>query len=165
VDEPSVKDTIWWDNNPPLDTGCFEQLHQDMLAHMQGGEYFVQDLFGGSDPAYRLNVRMVTELAWHSLFIRTMLRRPEAAELDTFLPEFTVINCPSFKADPAKHGCRSEVVIATSFEKKLILICGTQYSGENKKSIFSLLNYLLPDQGVMPMHCSANHALDNADDG
>ncbi len=164
VDEPAVKDTIWWDNNPPLDAGCFDQLHQDMLAHMHGGEYYVQDLYGGADPAYRLNVRMVTELAWHSLFIRTMLRRPEAVELDTFLPEFTVINCPSFKADPARHGCRSEVVIVTSFEQKLILICGTQYAGENKKSIFSLLNYLLPDQGVMPMHCSANHALDDPDD-
>ena len=146
VDEPSVKDTIWWENNPPMAQEAFAQLHADMLAHMKGGEYFVQDLFGGADPDYRVNVRMVTELAWHSLFIRTMLRRPEADELDTFIPEYTVINCPSFNADPAKHGCRSETVIAISIEKKLILIGGTEYAGENKKSVFSLLNYLTPRQ-------------------
>ncbi|GHA56790.1 phosphoenolpyruvate carboxykinase [ATP] [Amylibacter ulvae] len=164
VDEPSVKDSIWWENNPPMAMDAFEQLKTDMYAHMQGGEYFVQDLFGGADPEHRLNVRMVTELAWHGLFIRTMLRRPEASELDGFVPGFTVVNCPSFKADPAKHGCRSEVVIATSFEQKLILIGGTEYAGENKKSVFSILNYLLPEKGIMPMHCSANHAIGDTDD-
>jgi phosphoenolpyruvate carboxykinase (ATP) len=164
VDEPSVKDTIWWENNPPMAQDAFDRLHADMIAHMAGGEYFVQDLFGGADPAYRLNVRLITELAWHSLFIRHMLRRPEISELDTFVPEFTVINCPTFKADPAKHGCRSETVIAISIEKKLILIANTEYAGENKKSVFSLLNYLLPAQGVMPMHCSANHAKNDPDD-
>ncbi|MCP5085962.1 MAG: phosphoenolpyruvate carboxykinase [Rhodobacteraceae bacterium] len=164
VDEPSVNDTIWWENNPPLDPDAFDRLHADMLAHMEGGEYFVQDLFGGADPDYRLNVRLVTELAWHNLFIRTMLRRPADEELDTFVPEFTVINCPSFNSDPERHGCRSDVIIAVSIEKKLILIGGTEYAGENKKSVFSLLNYLLPEQGVMPMHCSANHAHGDADD-
>lgn len=164
VDEPSVKDTIWWENNPPMAQDAFAQLHADMLAHMGGKEYYVQDLFGGADPDYRVNVRLVTELAWHSLFIRTMLRRPEIAELDSYIPEYTVINCPTFKADPAKHGCRTDTVIAISIEKKLILIGGTEYAGENKKSVFSLLNYLLPDQGVMPMHCSANHAKDDTDD-
>ena len=98
VSDPSVKDTVWWENNPPMEVQAFDTLHKDMLEHMKGGEYFVQDLFGGSDPEYRLNVRMVTELAWHSLFIRHMLRRPELEELEGFLPEFTVINCPSFKA-------------------------------------------------------------------
>ncbi|MGB0411667.1 MAG: phosphoenolpyruvate carboxykinase [Pikeienuella sp.] len=164
VDEPSVKDHIWWENNPPMEAAHFNTLRDDMFAHMKGREFFVQDLFGGADPAYRLNVRVVTELAWHNLFIRHLLRRPEVAELADFLPEFTVVNCPSFSADPAKHGCRSETVIAISFEQKLILIGGTSYAGENKKSVFSVLNYLLPEQGVMPMHCSANHATDDEDD-
>ncbi|MEX2519784.1 MAG: phosphoenolpyruvate carboxykinase [Paracoccaceae bacterium] len=164
VDEPSVKDSIWWENNPPMAPEAFTRLKADMFAHMKGRDYFVQDLFGGADPAYRLNVRLVTELAWHALFIRHLLRRPEQAELAEFIPGFTVINCPSFLADPARHGCRSETVIATSFEEKLILIGGTSYAGENKKSVFSILNYLLPAQGVMPMHCSANHAPDDPED-
>jgi phosphoenolpyruvate carboxykinase (ATP) len=164
VDEPSVKNSIWWENNPPMAMAAFEQLKKDMFAHMKGGEYFVQDLFGGADPEYRLNTRVITELAWHSLFIRTMLRRPKTAELDSFVPEFTVVNCPTFQADPAKHGCRSEVIIAISFEQKLVLIGGTEYAGENKKSVFSILNYLLPAQGVMPMHCSANHAIGDPSD-
>ncbi|GLQ35038.1 phosphoenolpyruvate carboxykinase [ATP] [Amylibacter marinus] len=164
VNEPSVQDSVWWENNPPLEMDAFEQLKTDMFAHMSGREYFVQDLFAGSDPEHRLNTRMITELAWHNLFIRHMLRRPEQAELETFAPEFTVVNCPSFKADPEKHGCRSEVVIAISFEQKLILICGTEYAGENKKSIFSIMNYLLPAKGVMPMHCSANHEIGNPDE-
>ncbi|MEM7438112.1 MAG: phosphoenolpyruvate carboxykinase [Pseudomonadota bacterium] len=164
VEEPSVKDTIWWENNPPMAPDAFDRLYADMIDHMRGRDYFVQDLFGGADADHRLNVRMVTELAWHSLFIRTMLRRPELEELDSFVPEFTVINCPSFNSDPARHGCRSDVVIAISIEKKMILIAGTEYAGENKKSVFSLLNYLLPDQGVMPMHCSANHAVGDTDD-
>jgi len=103
----------------------------------------------------------VAELAWHGLFIRHMLRRPEREALDTFTPDFTIINCPSFKADPARHGCRSETVITLNFEAKLILICGTEYAGENKKSVFTLMNYLLPEKGIMPMHCSANHAPGN----
>ena len=157
----SVEDSIWWENNAPMEPAAFDVLHADMLEHMKGKDYFVQDLFGGADPAHRLDVRMVTELAWHGLFIRHMLRRPDRDELDRFVPEFTVINCPSFKADPAKHGCRSETVIALNFDKKLILIGGTEYAGENKKSVFSLLNYMLPEKGIMPMHCSANHAPNN----
>lgn len=164
VDEPSVKDTVWWENNPPMKTDAFNQLKSDMFEHMQGKQYFVQDLYAGADPAHRLNTRVITELAWHSLFIRNMLRRPEATELNSFLPEFTVVNCPTFNADPEKHGCRSEVVIAISFEQKMVLICGTEYAGENKKSIFSILNYLLPGKGIMPMHCSANHAIDDVND-
>jgi phosphoenolpyruvate carboxykinase (ATP) len=164
VNEPSVQDTIWWENNPPMEIDAFNQLKADMIAHMSGGEYYVQDLFGGSDPEHRLNVRVITELAWHSLFIRTMLRRPEPAELDSFVPGFTVINCPTFNSDPAKHGCRSDVVIAISMEQKLILIGGTEYAGENKKSVFSILNYLLPEKGIMPMHCSANHAIGDPSD-
>jgi len=161
VRTPETEDTIWWDNNPPMEAAAFDQLYDDMMAHMQGGKYYVQDLFGGADPAHRLDVRMVTELAWHSLFIRHVLRRPEASEIDTFLPDWTIINCPTFKADPAKHGCRSETVIAMNFDRKVILIGGSEYGGENKKSVFTLLNYLLPEKGIMPMHCSANHAPGN----
>jgi phosphoenolpyruvate carboxykinase (ATP) len=164
VRTPSVEDTIWWENNAPMQPEAFDLLHADMLEHMKGRDYFVQDLFGGADPAERLDVRVVTELAWHGLFIRHLLRRPEADELAGFAPEFTIINCPSFKADPTRHGCRSETVITLNFDKKLILIANTAYAGENKKSVFSLLNYLLPAKGIMPMHCSANHAPDNPDD-
>ncbi len=164
VRTPSFENTIWWENNAPMAPEAFDRLHADMLAHMKGRDYFVQDLFGGADPAHRLDVRVVTELAWHGLFIRHMLRRPERAELDTFTPEWTIINCPSFKADPAKHGCRTETVIALNFDKKLILIGNTAYAGENKKSVFTLLNYILPEKGVMPMHCSANHAPGNLDE-
>ncbi|MEO0861364.1 MAG: phosphoenolpyruvate carboxykinase [Pseudomonadota bacterium] len=160
----TTEDTIWWDNNASMTPDGYAALRADMLAHMKGRDYFVQDLYGGADPAHRLDVRVVTELAWHSLFIRHMLRRPEASELATFDPEYTVINCPSFKSDPAKHGCRSDVVIAMNLDAKEILIAGTEYAGENKKSVFTLLNYILPERGVMPMHCSANHAIDAPED-
>jgi len=103
----------------------------------------------------------LTELAWQCLIILHLLRRPVRDELGRFLPDYTIINCPTFKADPARHGCRSETVIAMNFDKKLILIGGSEYGGENKKSVFTLLNYLLPEHGVMPMHCSANHAPGN----
>ena len=161
VRTPSIEDTIWWENNAPMEPEAFDRLYADMLAHMKGGEVFVQDLYAGADPAHRLDVRLVTELAWHSLFIRHLLRRPEASELAGFQPEFTIINLPSFKADPARHGCRTGTVVALNFDRKLILIGGTGYAGENKKSVFTLLNYLLPEKGIMPMHCSANHAHGN----
>ncbi|WP_135500954.1 phosphoenolpyruvate carboxykinase [Roseovarius aestuariivivens] len=161
VKTDSVADSIWWDNNAPMTPAAFDALYDDMIAHMQGREYYVQDLVAGADPTHSINMRMVTELAWHGLFIRHMLRRPERAELDAFTADFTVINCPSFKADPDRHGCRSETVIALNFDRKLILIANTEYAGENKKSVFSLLNYMLPEKGIMPMHCSANHAKGN----
>ncbi len=161
VRTPLVEDTIWWENNAGMAPAAFDLLHADMLAHMQGRDYFVQDLYAGADPVHRLDVRVVTELAWHGLFIRHLLRRPDRAELATFTPEWTIINCPSFKANPARHGCRTETVISMNFDKKLILIANTAYAGENKKSVFTLLNYLLPAAGVMPMHCSANHAPGN----
>ncbi|MEM8625775.1 MAG: phosphoenolpyruvate carboxykinase [Pseudomonadota bacterium] len=159
VREPSVEADVWWDNNKAMAPEHFEALYQDMLAHMKGRDYFVQDLYAGADPAHRLNVRLINELAWHNLFIRHLLRRPARAELASFTPEFTVINCPGFKADPARHGCRTETVIAVSFERRMILVGDTSYAGENKKGIFSVLNFLLPGKGVMPMHCSANHAV------
>ncbi len=164
VSEPSVEPHIWRENNAAMSPEAFETLYQDMAAHIRDRELFVQDLYAGADPDYRLNVRVMTELAWHGLFIRHLLRRPDVSELASFLPEFTILNCPSFLADPARHGCRTETVIALSFERKLILIAGTSYAGENKKSVFSVLNYLLPERGVMPMHCSANHAPDDPED-
>ena len=164
VSEPGVEPHIWREANKPMSPEHFARLHADMVSHVEGGSLYVQDLYGGADPAYRLNVRVITELAWHNLFIRHLLRRPEAAELADFYPEFTILNCPSFTADPELHGCASGTVIAISFEQKLILIGGTAYAGENKKSVFSVLNYLLPKAGVMPMHCSANHAKDDPDD-
>ena len=157
----SVEDSIWWENNSPMEPDAFDRLHADMLEHMKGKDYFVEDLFGGADPEHRLDVRLVAEMAWHGLFLRTMLRRPEREALDSFVADFTLINCPGFKADPGRHGCRTDTVIAMNFDRKLILVGGTEYAGENKKSIFTLLNYLLPEKGVMPMHCSANHAPDN----
>jgi len=164
VRSATTEHTIWWENNAEMAPEAFDRLHADMLAHMKGGEYHVQDLYAGADPDHRLDVRVVTELAWHGLFIRHMLRRPSAEELDSFTPEFTIINCPSFLADPERHGCRTETVIALNFDKKLILIGGTEYAGENKKSVFTLLNYILPGKGVMAMHCSANHAIDDPED-
>ena len=164
VRTPSVEDTIWWDNNQPMAPDAFDRLYDDMIAHMQGKDYFVQDLFGGADAEHRLDVRVVSELAWHNLFIRHMLRRPARDELDTFVAEWTIINCPSFKADPERHGCRTETVIALNFDRKMILIGNTEYAGENKKGVFTLLNYILPGKGVMAMHCSANHAIGNPDD-
>ncbi|PKP84345.1 MAG: phosphoenolpyruvate carboxykinase (ATP) [Alphaproteobacteria bacterium HGW-Alphaproteobacteria-2] len=158
VRTPDVEAEIWWDNNQPMAPDAFDRLHADMLAHLKRRDVFVQDLYAGADPTHRLDVRVVTELAWHGLFIRHLLRRPERAELDAFVPEFTIVNCPSFKADPARHGCRSGTVVALNFARKLILIANTEYAGENKKSVFTLLNHLLPAKGIMPMHCSANHA-------
>ncbi|MCC7320980.1 MAG: phosphoenolpyruvate carboxykinase [Rubellimicrobium sp.] len=161
VRAPATENTVWWENNGAMTAEGFARLREDMFAHAASRSLHVQDLYAGADPALRLDVRMISELAWHALFVRHLLRRPPAAELASFAPEFTLLNLPSFKADPARHGCRSETVIAFDFDAKLVLIAGTEYAGENKKAVFTLLNYLLPAQGVMPMHCSANHAPGN----
>ena len=164
VRTPSVENAVWWENNAPMSAENFARLAADMRAHAAGRELFVQDLYAGADPAHRLNVRVGTELAWHALFIRHLLRRPEPDELPGFAPEFTILNCPSFKADPARHGCRSKTVIAIDFDARLVLIGGTAYAGETKKAVFTIMNYLLPEKGIMPMHCSANHAPGDPDD-
>ncbi|MDP3860975.1 MAG: phosphoenolpyruvate carboxykinase [Phaeovulum sp.] len=164
VRTPDVEETIWWENNNPMSPEAFDVLHADMLAHLKGREVFVQDLYGGADPEHRLDVRVITELAWHSLFIRHMLRRPGRHELGGFINDFTIINCPSFKANPARHGCRSETVVAMNYAKKLILIGNSAYAGEIKKGVFTLMNYILPGKGIMAMHCSANHAVGDAGD-
>ncbi len=158
VRDAETEQTVWWGkSNQAMDPAHFAALKADFFAALgDKPELFVQDLHGGSQPSHRVKVRVINEFAWHNLFIRTMLVRPSATELAGFAPDYTIIDLPSFRADPARHGCRSETVIAVNFTDKLILIGGTRYGGEMKKSVFSLLNYLLPAHGVMPMHCSAN---------
>ena len=119
VRDATTDTEIWWDNNKSITPAQFETLLRDVLAHVQSREMFVQDLYAGADPAHRLSTRVFTELAWHSLFIRHMLRRPDRAELDAFVPEWTIVNCPGFKADPVRHGCRTSTVIALNFDAKL----------------------------------------------
>jgi phosphoenolpyruvate carboxykinase (ATP) len=151
----SEREIEWGKVNRPMDPAQFETLHGDLLSSLAGRELFVQDVYAGADPAYRLPVRVITEYAWHSLFCRNLfIDDPQAAEDAS--PQFTIIDSPSFKADPARHGSNSDVVIAVNFGKRLVLIGGTSYAGEMKKSIFSILNYLLPLRGVLSMHCSAN---------
>ena len=158
VRDATTENSIHWGKtNVAMDPAHFAALKEDFFAALAARDkLYVADLFGGSQPEYRVNVRVINELAWHNLFIRTLLVRPEADELAGLAPEYTIIDLPSFRADPARHGCRSETVIAVNFTEKLILIGGTAYAGEMKKSVFGILNYLLPEQGVMPMHCSAN---------
>ena len=162
VRDAVTEDTInWGPINQPMAGEHWANLKADFMAALgEQGELFVADLFGGSQPEYRVNVRVINQMAWHNLFIRTLLVRPTADELPGFVPDYTIINLPSFKADPARHGCRSDTVIAVNFSEKLILIGNTEYSGEMKKGVFGLLNFLLPAQGVMPMHCSANIGAD-----
>jgi phosphoenolpyruvate carboxykinase (ATP) len=156
VRDASTEKAVWWDNNKPMSPEQFELLLADFREHAKSREMFVQDLYAGADPAHRLNARVFVELAWHALFIRSLLRRPAESELAAFAPEFTVVNLPSFKADPARYGVRSQTVIACNFAKRLVLIGGSSYAGETKKSVFTYLNYVMPEKNVMPMHCSAN---------
>ncbi|MGQ7828574.1 phosphoenolpyruvate carboxykinase [Altererythrobacter sp. Z27] len=157
-----TENSVWWGKvNVEMSPEHFAALKADFLAALKDKQtLYVADLFGGSQPEHRVNVRVINELAWHNLFIRTLLVRPTADQLADFAPEYTIIDLPSFRADPERHGCRSETVIAVNFSEKLILIGGTKYAGEMKKSVFGILNYLLPTKGVMPMHCSANIGAD-----
>jgi len=147
---------VWWDNNSAMTGEQFDTLLADFLAHARGKTLFAQDVYGGADPALRVRTRVYTEFAWHSLFIRNLLIRPEAEALASFAPELTIVDLPSFTADPARHGARSSTIIACDFSRRIVLIGGTSYAGEMKKSVFSYLNYLLPPKRVLPMHCSAN---------
>jgi phosphoenolpyruvate carboxykinase (ATP) len=158
VREPSSEKHVHWGPvNRPIDEARFDTLHRDMMLYVQDKELYVLDAWAGADPAYRLPIRIVNEFAWHNLFARNMfLPEDNPARRADHRPEFTVIDLPNFKADPARHGTRSEVFILVNFGRKLVLIGGTHYAGEIKKSIFSVLNYQLPLQGVLPMHCSAN---------
>lgn len=157
VSEPSVMDRIDWGSvNQPISRQQFDLLFQKAQDYMADKELFIFDGFAGADPEHRLPIRVVNEYAWHNLFVRQLFVRPSKEELLKHKAEFTVIALPGLKADPAVHGTRSETFICLSFEKRVVLIGGTEYAGEMKKSIFSVLNYLLPLQGDLPMHCSAN---------
>ena len=157
VDEPATADLAWWRHgNQRLAPGHFATLRGRTLAYLQGRELFTQDLFAGADPAHRIRVRLVSTEAWHTLFARNMFIRPSAAELVGFTPDYTILHAPHFQADPAIDGVRSTTAIAVSVTDRTILIVGTEYGGEIKKSIFGVMNWLLPDDGVLPMHCSAN---------
>ncbi|MDS1136999.1 phosphoenolpyruvate carboxykinase [Nitratireductor indicus] len=160
VRDTNTEDVVWWDNNKPMSPEHFDVLHADFLKHAADRDLFVQDLVGGADAENCLPVRVVTEYAWHSQFIRNLLLRPETADLASFLPQMTIIDLPSFRADPQRHGCRTETVIAVDLTRNIVLIGGTSYAGEMKKSVFTALNYILPAKGVMPMHCSANFGPD-----
>jgi phosphoenolpyruvate carboxykinase (ATP) len=157
VEEPGSSERIWWGKfNQPLAPDQFERLHADVIAHLNEQELFVRDVFVGADPAYRLPIRFVTPSAWHALFVYNMFLRPAAGDLHSFTPGFQVLHAPELLADPAVHGTKSGTFIVVSFAHKTILIGGTRYAGELKKSIFTILNYLLPARGVLSMHCSAN---------
>ena len=157
VRDAATESAIGWGSiNQPMDAHVFEALHQEVLRYLEGKELFVQDLNVCAHPDYRMPVRVITELAWHSLFAHNLfLRRPEP-EAPPTLPGFTVIAVPNFTALPARDGTRSGTFIAIHLQKRLVLIGGTHYAGEIKKSIFSALNFLLPEWGVCPMHCAAN---------
>ncbi len=150
--------SLWWDGNKKMTKENFDTLLADFLAHAKGKSLFAQDLYGGADPKYRIKTRVFTEYAWHSLFIRTLLIRPERAELASFVPDLTIVDLPSFKPDAKRHGGRegSDTMVAIDFTRKIVLICGSSYAGEMKKSVFTTLNFYLPAQNVVPMHCSAN---------
>ena len=125
---------MWWAGNQSITSEQFEALYADFLKHAEGKRLFAQDLYGGADPSFQIKTRVFTELAWHSLFIRTLLIRPEASALASFVPELTIIDMPSFRADPKRHGCKSENVVAIDFARKIVLIGGSYYAGEMKKS-------------------------------
>ncbi len=162
VREPSTESKVWWgEYNRPFAQDKFNGLFSRLQAYLQGRQLFVQDCFVGADPDYRMPIRIITEKAWHSLFVRNMfLTTDNPDELKRHVPEFTVISIPSFKADPRVDGTRTETAILLNFEQRLGIVCNSLYGGEIKKSIFTVLNFLLPLQGVMAMHCSANVGAD-----
>ncbi len=157
VREPSCEDEIWWGTvNQPLEPEQFDRLHADVLNHLGGEELFVRDVWAGADAAYRLPVRVISAGAWYSLFVHNMFREPTPEERAAFEPGFTVLHAPAMQADPERHGTKSGAFVVLNFAERVVLIGGTLYAGEIKKSVFSVLNYLLPHSGVLPMHCSAN---------
>lgn len=157
VDEAATTDTVWWGKiNNRLSETNFSHLCDTVRGYLQGQVLFTQDLFAGADPAHRIRVRLVTTNAWHALFARNMFIRPEPSALPDFEPDYVILHAPDLAVDPASCGVRSSTAIALSFTQKLVVIAGTQYAGEIKKSIFTVMNWLLPEKGLLPMHCSAN---------
>jgi phosphoenolpyruvate carboxykinase (ATP) len=164
VNDPEVAQDVWWGQvNKPFEPAAFDNLHRRMMAYFQHKDLYVQDCFAGADPNYRLPIRVITEFAWHSLFARTMFIQARPEELANHVPQFTVIDAPYFQATPEVDNTLSQAFILISFSRKMVLIGGTEYAGEIKKSIFSILNYLLPKQEVLSMHCSANYGKDKDD--
>jgi phosphoenolpyruvate carboxykinase (ATP) len=157
VKESSTGDSVdWGDVNVPMNEEHFFMLRDEVVAYLNEQDLFVRDARAGAHPGHGLNVRVVTHNAWHNLFAYNMFLRPTAEDLEGFQPEFTVLHAPGFQADPEKHGTNSSTFIVVNFKERQVIIGGSNYAGEIKKSIFSVLNYMLPDQGVLPMHCSAN---------
>jgi phosphoenolpyruvate carboxykinase (ATP) len=157
VKDPITAELVnWGGTNVAFDPEKFDALFERVVASLRDKELFVQDLYAGADSKYRLPIRVVNEYAWHSLFARALFVRPTEEELKTHHAEFTIVAAPEFQADPQRDGTRSEAVIVVNFTRKIILIGGTKYAGEMKKSIFGVLNFLLPQKNVFPMHCSAN---------
>ena len=165
-DKFTIKDAVtedkvaWGSANQPFPPDKFDALYERVLDYLKGKELFVQDLFCGADPQYTLPIQVINEYAWHSLFVRQLFIRPTAEELKTHKPEFTIVSAPSFKADPKRDGTNGEVFVLVNFSKKLALIGGTEYAGEMKKVIFGVMNFVLPERNVFPMHCSANVGAD-----
>jgi len=167
VDEPGSSKDVWWGKiNVKYANERFDSIHQRMCSYLRGKKVFVQDCYAGADERYRLPVRVVTEFAWHSLFARNIfIQQPrEKDSFKNFVPGFTILHCPNFHADPDVDQTRSGTFVALNLAKKLILIGGSAYGGEIKKSIFTIMNYLLPGRGIMSMHCSANVSKSNPDD-
>jgi phosphoenolpyruvate carboxykinase (ATP) len=157
VREPDSPWDIWWGPvNRPLEPEHYEILRRDVLAHLAGRELFVRDVFAGAAPEHRVPVRLVTESAWHALFACNMLIRPSRGETDTFAPEWTVLHAPHMQADPIRHGTRSGTFVVLHLGARTVLIGGTRYAGEIKKSVFTVLNCLYPRRDILPMHCAAN---------
>ncbi|MCA9923941.1 MAG: phosphoenolpyruvate carboxykinase (ATP), partial [Anaerolineales bacterium] len=159
VKEPTSENDIWWGKvNRPISQQQFDNIHRKMIAYMHNRDIFVFDGYAGADETYRMPVRIINEYAWHNLFARNMfIREFDPDKLRNHVPEFTVIDMPRFHADPEKDGTNSQTFILMDFSKRLVLIGGTEYAGEIKKSIFTAMNYYLPKKGVMAMHCSANY--------
>ena len=156
LDESTDNTVSWGAVNQPMHPENFNRMYDRVTAFLETQSVFVEDCFGGADPEYRLPVRVITQRAWHALFAKQLLIRPAADEAARFVPEFTLMFVPEFSAIPAEDGTRSETCIVINFSRRLVLIAGTMYAGEMKKSVFTILNYLLPAKSVLPMHCSAN---------
>jgi phosphoenolpyruvate carboxykinase (ATP) len=157
VREPGSENDVWWGKvNVAIDPEKYDLLREEVLGHLEGQDLYVRDSWAGADPEYRLAVRVITPNAWHNLFAFNMFRRPAEDELEGFDPGFTILHAPEFEADPARHGTRTSTFILLNFARREVLIGGTRYAGEIKKSVFGVLNYMLPLKGVLSMHCSAN---------
>jgi len=163
VYDEKTKDSVWWgDVNNRFESDKFDLLYNRVCAYLGGSEIYVRDCYAGADPEHKLTLRVITELPWSNLFAHNLFLRPDEEELKTFSPEWLILNVPGFKADPAVDGTRQHNFSIINFTRKIVLIGGTGYTGEIKKGIFSVLNYLLPhEKGVLSMHCSANVGADN----